>query len=201
MSKETSLFLPPQVAPAANETLSGDRAAAIQARDELLEDMRAATMLRFGIVQPQEGVIVVGLGDKPPFAFIREVLKLASWFSGRPAVSETTLADWATDPRFLKRGPGDLVVKIEGCVPGSAGITREAAAQQGMIDVSSPLLAVAGLGYLVSSRGHDLLSGYRVMTSDQNATLHLGSDGFIECVGSEGNGGNVRVAACRSWRG
>ncbi|MFM1849127.1 MAG: hypothetical protein RL417_2601 [Pseudomonadota bacterium] len=171
---------------------------ASQARRELNEDMRAALMGRFHISQPREGVVELALGNNCPVAFIRGALKAATAFSSRPAIAEGALAAWATDERFLARGPSDLVVRVEGYVPGSAGLTLEAMRRDGMADVSVAHLAAAHLAYRVASRGGDLFRGYHVIGSD--GVLNAGPFGLNEYKGIFETGGHELVGACRTWK-
>lgn len=170
---------------------------AVQARIEVQEASRDAVMGRFGISQPAEGVIVVSLGEKRPFAFIRELMKVATSFGGRPAVAEHTLVEWATDDRFLQQGRKGLVVSVEGCVPGSAGLSHIDALQRGMVNVSRAELAVAHIAYLTATRGKDLFRQHYVMAAD--GVLHFSPFGLTEYRGVYENGGHECVAACRSW--
>lgn len=200
MTREEKLSSPSVFVRFESQTISAEGSGGKEACRTQLEENRVDVMARFGIAQPEEGVIVVRLGDKSPFSFIRAVFNLATAFGERPAVNQKTLADWATDPRFIERGPKELVISVEGCVPQTGGMTRDAALKAGLLDVSSAHLAVAHVASQISSRGQDLFRGYHVMTGDQNTTLHYSPFGLFENSGIHSQGGNSGVAACRQWK-
>ena len=183
--------------PQKNEEWSSVSLPRHQTNIEVLEASRDTVMARYGISQPVEGVVVVALGEKRPFAFIRELMKVVNSYGDRPAVPEKTLVEWATDERFLQKGPKDLVISVEGIVPSSIGLSRAEAVRDGMANVGVAHLAVAHFAYAAATRGDDLLRGYYVMAAD--GVLHRHPLGLVEYTGIHANGRHDCVAACRSW--